>query len=322
MAGKGDLELISAEMLAQQGAMHGVDPLDIAELRQNAQLRRLPPGAALLQRGEPNANMYVVLAGVLRVDLDQGDEEPIARVRPPGTVGELSLLARSTATAWVTAEEETELLVVDEATFSWLVGRSHAFALNLLVTLAQRLQSSNSVALSNLFLRRHFERAALHDALTGLNNRRWLDETLPRLMQRHRFAGQTMCVAVMDIDHFKRINDRFGHPAGDAVLAAIADTVRKNLRPTDMFARIGGEEFVLIFPQTALAGAVIAAERLRTAVASQALSHQGNALPQTTASFGIAELATEGDCNSLLQRADTALYRAKELGRNQTQVAG
>jgi diguanylate cyclase (GGDEF)-like protein len=221
----------------------------------------------------------------------------------------------------VTAEERCDLLVVDEATFSWLVGRSHAFALNLLVTLAQRLQSSNSAALSNLFLRRHFERAALHDALTGLNNRRWLDETLPRLIQRHHFAQQALCVAVMDIDHFKKINDRFGHPAGDAVLSSVADAVRKNLRPTDLFARFGGEEFVLIFPQTRIAGALVAAERLRAAVANQALSHDGKELPPATASFGLSELRAGEDAASLLQRADEALYRAKQGGRNQVQSA-
>ena len=307
------------DLLLQDGALQGVDQVDIAELRQRSQPRRVQPGEVLLRRGEANTHMYVLLEGVLRVDLDQPEGEPIGRVYPGATVGELSLLAHSTATASVTAETSVELLAVDENTFYWLVARSHAFALNLLVTLAQRLQSSNSAAVGQLSLRRHFERVALHDALTGLHNRRWLDDTLPRLVQRHRYAKQPFSAAVMDLDHFKRVNDGFGHAAGDYVLVAIAETARLNLRPTDLIARVGGEEFVLLFPQTGLAGAVRAAERLREAVAACALCHQGVALPPASASFGVAELSATEDYRALLERADRAVYRAKTNGRNQTQ---
>lgn len=302
------------------GALDGVDPVDIAALHQRSQPRRLQPGEVLLRRGESNTHMYVLLAGVLRVDLDQPEGEPIAHVQPGATVGELSLLAHSTATASVTAESACELLAIDESAFYWLVARSHAFALNLLVTLAQRLQSSNSAAVGQLSLRRHFERVALHDALTGVHNRRWLDDTLPRLLQRHRFAGQPFSLAVMDLDHFKRINDQHGHAAGDHVLIRVADTARINLRPTDLIARVGGEEFVLLFPQTALPGGVRAAERLREAIAACALDFQGQALPRASASFGVAELRADEDTAQLLERADRAVYRAKTNGRNQTQT--
>jgi diguanylate cyclase (GGDEF)-like protein len=297
------------DLLLQDGALQGVDAVDIAELRQRSQRRALAPGEVLLRRGESNAHMYVLLEGVLRVDLEQPEGEPIGRVQPGATVGELSLLAHSTATASVTAETPAVLFAVDEDTFYWLVGRSHAFALNLLVTLAQRLQSSNSAAVGQLSLRRHFERVALHDALTGLHNRRWLDDTLPRLAQRHHHAKQPLCVAVMDLDHFKRVNDRFGHAAGDHVLIAIAETARTKLRPTDLIARVGGEEFVLIFPHTALAGAARAAERLREAVAACPLNHQDVALPPASASFGVAQLVAGEDVKSLLERADRAVYR-------------
>jgi diguanylate cyclase (GGDEF)-like protein len=314
-----DRASVISELLLE-GALQGVDAVDIAELRQRSQRRTLAPGEVLLQRGEANAHMYVLLDGVLRVDLEQAEGEPIGRVHPGATVGELSLLAHSSATASVTAETQAELFAVDESTFYWLIGRSHAFALNLLATLAQRLQSSNSAAVGQASLRRHFERVALHDALTGLHNRRWLDDTLPRLVQRHRYARQPLCVAVMDLDHFKRINDRFGHAAGDHVLVAIAETARTKLRPTDLIARVGGEEFVLVFPQTALPGAVRAAERLREAVAARALCADGVSLPPASASFGVAELTGDEDVKSLLERADRAVYRAKASGRNQVQA--
>ena len=303
----------------QGGTLRGVDPVDIDALRERSQPRTLAPGEVLLRRGESNTHMYVLLSGVLRVDLDHPEGEPIARVQAGATVGELSLLAHSTATASVTAESACELLAVDESTFYWLVVRSHAFALSLLVTLAQRLQSSNSAAVGQLSLRRHFERVALHDALTGVHNRRWLDDHLSRLLQRHRYAGQPFSVAIMDLDHFKRINDRYGHAAGDHVLVSVAELAQVNLRPTDRIARVGGEEFVLLFPHTVLAGAVRAAERLREAINTCPLVFQERALPCASASFGVAELRADEDAAQLLERADRAVYRAKSNGRNRTE---
>jgi diguanylate cyclase (GGDEF)-like protein len=189
----------------------------------------------------------------------------------------------------------------------------------LLVRLAKRLRSNNEAVQENIALRLQFEQAALSDPLTGFRNRRWLDQTLSRIVQRHLHAAEPLCIAMMDIDHFKQINDNYGHAAGDDVLLQIGRLVRDNLRPADSAARIGGEEFVLILPHTLLPGAISAVERLREAIAGAAFKHHGRKLPQVTVSLGLVELERGETPGQLLARADVALYAAKQAGRNRTE---
>jgi diguanylate cyclase (GGDEF)-like protein len=163
-----------------------------------------------------------------------------------------------------------------------------------------------------------YERAAMFDGLTGIHNRRWLDETLHRLELRYRKSpGQTLCVSLIDIDHFKQFNDTYGHDAGDHVLTVVASSLAENLRPTDLVARFGGEEFVIIFPDTKLADAHIAADRVRLAVAAKTLTMpNGSDLPNVTISMGVAQLEEGQTVTELLKIADSAMYRAKHAGRN------
>src|SRR5258708_18303991 len=220
----------------------------------------------------------MVMSGRLRVELD-GAGSPLAYINQGETVGELWVLAGSAATATVVAEEPTQLLVLNEETFWWLAESSHGFSVGLLVRLAKRLRSNNEAVQENIALRLQFEQAALSDPLTGFRNRRWLDQTLSRIVQRHLHAAEPLCLAMMDIDHFKRVNDSFGHAAGDDVLLQIGRLVRANLRPEDSAARIGGEGFVLILPHTLLPGAISAVERLREAIAAAPLQPHGPNLP-------------------------------------------
>jgi len=305
------------ELQALQGT--GDEILDALVLR--GRLLQLEGGQQLLQRGEQNLRVYIVISGRLRVELDGGGP-PLAYINQGETVGELSLLAVSAATATVVAEEPAQLLVLNEETFWWLAESSHEFSVGLLVRLAKRLRSNNEAVQENIALRLQFEQAALSDPLTGFRNRRWLDQTLSRIVQRHLHASEPMCLAIMDIDHFKRVNDSFGHAAGDAVLVQVGRIVRGNLRPSDFAARIGGEEFALVFPETSMPGAITAAERLREAIAGAALKHHGRKLPQVTVSLGLAELERGATPGQLLARADVALYAAKESGRNRTEWPG
>ena len=304
-------------VLRELRALQGTGDEILEALGPRTRVLQLEPGQFLLRRGEPNSCIYVVISGRLRVELD-GGSSLLAQLGRGETVGELSLLTGSLTTATVAAEERTQLLVLDEETFWWMVSSSHEFCVGLLVRSAERMRSNTDAVQANIALRRHFEQAALSDALTGLHNRRWLDQMLPRIVQRHLHSSEPLCVAIMDIDHFKRVNDGFGHPAGDAVLTRVAQLVRDNLRPTDFAARMGGEEFALIFCQTPRPGAVRAAERLREAIACAPFDYKGHGLPQVTVSLGVAELERTADPGQLLARADEMLYRAKEAGRNRT----
>lgn len=171
--------------------------------------------------------------------------------------------------------------------------------------------------------RRHAsELAALArtDPLTGLPNRRAFDERLADALAHAARDGQTLTLAICDLDDFKHINDRFGHPVGDAVLQATADLLRSALRASDLVARYGGEEFVAAFPATSPAGAHQACEQFRAALAA----HDWHALqPElaVTVSIGIAAITDTGaDRTALLREADRRLYDAKRLGKNRVQV--
>ena len=163
--------------------------------------------------------------------------------------------------------------------------------------------------------------SARTDALTGLSNRRHFDEELARVLadaSRHR---DETALVIADVDHFKRVNDSYGHEAGDEVLRHVTRLLRERVRPADLCARFGGEEIVILCPRTGLEGARLLAERLREAVAASPLRHGGLDIT-VTASFGVASHPRSvADSDGLLGAADEALYEAKRDGRNRVKVA-
>lgn len=161
---------------------------------------------------------------------------------------------------------------------------------------------------------------ATHDELTGVYNRRYLLEMLGHEKNRTDRGGAGFCVCILDLDHFKRINDSYGHPVGDEVLKTFADVVQPLLRSTDFFARYGGEEFLLFLPQTSLEMAQHCIVRIQEALAT---AHYPG-LPEgvrITASIGVAQYYLQESVATLIERADKALYRAKQNGRNRVEMA-
>ncbi len=163
---------------------------------------------------------------------------------------------------------------------------------------------------------------ALHDPLTGLSNRRELFAQLAHELARGRRSGQSLTLCVMDLDHFKRINDSHGHGVGDQVLVQVSEILRACLRETDLIGRIGGEEFVLALPETGAAGAATVLERCRETIASSPVPLESGDFLTVTASFGAVLWLPGHPANhaltdtQLLSRADEALYLAKGAGRN------
>ena len=160
--------------------------------------------------------------------------------------------------------------------------------------------------------------AAITDALTGLHNRRYMETHLNGLVEQAASRGKPIAVLVLDIDFFKAINDTHGHDAGDDVLREFALRIRKSIRNIDLACRYGGEEFVIVMPETDMGVATMVAERLRRAVAGESFPvQQGMKLLNVTLSIGLATLSDAGgDAAAILKRADQALYRAKRDGRN------
>src|SRR5262249_41028019 len=156
------------------------------------------------------------------------------------------------------------------------------------------------------------------DPLTGLNNRRYLAHHLTRQIARSKETRKPLSVLMVDVDHFKRINDTHGHQAGDEVLKGLSERLRFNIRGIDLACRYGGEEFVIVMPEAEMATAEKVAERLRESIAERPFELGGTrGTLAVTASIGVAALEP-GDVNAegLLDRADKALYAAKAAGRN------
>src|SRR5437899_1466078 len=158
---------------------------------------------------------------------------------------------------------------------------------------------------------------AITDALTGLYNRRYMETHVGTLVEQAAARGKPLTVLVLDIDYFKSINDGHGHDAGDDVLREFAVRIRKSIRGIDLACRHGGEEFVVVMPETDLAVATMVAERLRRRIASEPFQIDGGVRAiEVTISIGIAALSAAESAASVLKRADQALYRAKRDGRN------
>ena len=186
----------------------------------------------------------------------------------------------------------------------------------LALTVAEDL----ALALANLRLRETLRSQAIRDALTGLFNRRYLEETLEREITRVKRQGISLGVIMMDLDHFKLYNDTFGHSAGDELLSALGILLKSQIRGEDIACRYGGEEFLVILPGASVSTALERAEILRQAVKEMHLLHPG--LKPTTLSLGVAVYPDHGDTGlELIRAADAALYRAKQAGRDQVMAA-
>jgi diguanylate cyclase (GGDEF)-like protein/PAS domain S-box-containing protein len=165
-------------------------------------------------------------------------------------------------------------------------------------------------------MERELKRLATTDPLTDLYNRLRFEQLLDEELERVRRYQRDLALIMFDVDHFKAVNDRFGHDTGDRILQGLAGVVREHLRTPDVFARWGGEEFMILAPETGARGACDLAERLRTAIAATDFSEVGT----VTASFGVTLRAPEDTIKQLIKRVDQALYRAKEHGRNRVEA--
>ncbi len=163
-----------------------------------------------------------------------------------------------------------------------------------------------------------YMRAARSDSLTGIANHGALLESAQRIFERCRKDAMPFSLIMFDLDHFKAVNDRHGHRVGDNVLRSFVDTVRGLLRPTDLFGRYGGEEFVVVLPGTTIATAFVIAERVRHAFAESSRFVNGQPL-NATVSAGVAEAVSGMAFEDVIDAADQATYRAKANGRNRVE---
>jgi diguanylate cyclase (GGDEF)-like protein len=296
----------------------GIDGDGIADLLPQCGRIDIKAGEVLLSPQRENHCVYIVLSGRLTVHLGSLDAPKIADLGPGQCAGEMSLIEDKDPSAFVIATENSHLMVISHTLLWRLVDRSHTFCKNLLVVLSERVRSDNEYIASSLGVLRQAERNAHTDALTGLGNRHWMRTMFEREVVRTMHANRALCLMMIDVDNFKLFNDRYGHIAGDRVLVAVAEALREYLRPTDLVARFGGDEFAVLLPDLQLKQARQTAERIRQQVAG--LSPPSLAMA-VTVSIGLASRTGDDDVATLVQRADEAMYVAKQGGRNRVAVA-
>jgi len=310
--GLGDSDF-TRSLLESIGLFRGVDPDTIADLLPRCGRIDVAEGDVLLSPDRTNHCVYIVLSGRLSVHLGSLHAPKIADLAAGACAGEMSLIEDKDPSAFVVAVEDSHLMVISHHLLWQLVDRSHAFSKNLLVVLSERVRSDNEFIASSLGVLRQAQQNALTDGLTGLGNRHWMKDMFEREVTRARTSGQSLCLMMIDIDHFKTFNDQYGHIAGDRVLLAVSEALRGYLRPTDLIARFGGDEFAVLLPGIALDQAQQTAERLRQHVAGLSPSSLSSAI---TISIGVSANRPDDDVATLVTRADSAMYDAKDLGRN------
>jgi diguanylate cyclase (GGDEF)-like protein len=309
------LEPIS-DLLLFEGAEVGTVTAALAR----SQVLAAKPGEVVITANSPNVTVYVLLRGTLRVDVTSG-EGGTTHIARGECVGELSVIDGTLTSATVTAVDECELLALQGPLVLELADFSHAVARNLLRLLSRRLRGTNVMLREEAEQSDRLRLRATTDALTGLFSRGWLDHMIERLASRAEKGGESFAVVIMDVDHFKAFNDRWGQVVGDRVLQRVADALRAGLRPTDLAARYGGEEFIAILNGLdRLENAVKIAQRVHAAVGRISLAAEvGSGAAPVTASLGVAVRAKGEDPKVLVGRADEALHRAKQAGGNRVE---
>ncbi len=299
-------------------------------IRLLGQLRQLTRDNPLQQRNlavvERRQTAYLAALDYLIALHDAGrTAEATAAVR--SGVGRQHITDFLAALQGIKMEEERLLVLRREASlgadtqaqiYSWTLA---AFGALILALLTAALIGATRAHWLTLQLTSELERMATTDVLTGLPNRRRLMTEMETEIARAQRSGRPLSLALLDIDHFKAINDKYGHSAGDAALREVAELLRAVTRRGDLLGRFGGEEFVVLMPETALDQAELGAERLRQAIEARIMRFPDSGTGRVTISTGVALLAGDEGCDQLVSRADGALYEAKAGGRNLVRLA-
>jgi len=310
-------ESVDDAQLRQFKIFNAVDFNCIRPLLNRCRKECLDSGAVLLRPELGNDSMYLLLSGRVSISLESLDSAPLLELGPGECLGEMSVFDGRKPSAYVSVIEPSEILVLDSHILWQMIDSSHSLCRNLLRFLSDRLRSGNDLMTITRCKEKEQQHAANSDALTGLNNRRWLQEYIASLDDRSLSDIMPLAVLMVDVDRFKLYNDHYGHQSGDLVLQMVARTIRQSLRPSDSVARFGGEEFIVFLPFTPVKQAEVVAERLRSAVERcQIAPDHAQSLPSVTVSLGISTVNSSETVDAAIERADQALYLAKKGGRN------
>jgi diguanylate cyclase (GGDEF)-like protein len=268
-------------------------------------------------------HLYIVLSGALTVGSDDQaslQDGSASKILPGESVGELAVLDEVADALCVRTLEDSELLQIDSERFWAIIDQSHGVARNMLRMLSFRIRAANAQLRRKQKVGEFYRQLSMNDALTGLYNRAWLNSSLPNMISQSHEQHVPLSIIMIDLDHFKKFNDEYGHLQGDHALRIAAEVLLAALRPSDFASRYGGEEMMVILPHTRETPAVMVAQRLCARMQEAVVFDDGRALPHLTASFGVASLLPGQTDLELIGHADAALYRAKQHGRNRVSL--
>lgn len=300
------------EFLSKVKMFEGLSNDELESLRECFVVLDLAPGKKLFKQGQAGQNLYIVRKGCVDIELlaNQGRSVKITSLKKGECFGELSALDGIPRSATAVAAEKTTLLEFPKDRFMAAMEDYPVIAKNLLMMLSSHVRTTNNWVIT-------FEGQANVDKLTGLYNRRWFDKMLEQEYERSNRSDNPLTILLVDVDHFKSINDRYGHLTGDQVLMQLSRVLYRGVRTMDLLARMGGEEFAVILPETTQQGAADVAERIRDLVEKNIFFDlDGERMDRVTISIGIAEKKLLETPNDLIAKGDRALYLAKSSGRN------
>ena len=293
-------------------------------------VRELDEGDVLFREGDPGGELFVVEAGsvAILVQLADGSELEIVELSRGNFFGEMSVFEKEPRSATCQAKTQCRLLSLHEQDLHRLIqavpGRAGKIMRRMLSVTRQRLEDTGEFLSDMVEWGESARKRAITDELTGLHNRRYLDEAFQEQFHRAKESGEPFAVVMVDLDRFREINESYSHETGDRVIVAASEVFRVHLRDGDIAARYGGDEFTFIMPATNAETAMKIGENIRRDVRKlDLLKKYTGPVQGVTTSQGIACFPVHGsDPETLRSAADAALYRAKEQGRDGVVLAG
>ncbi len=303
--------------LAETRLLKDVPTAVIERIHAQARPIALTSGEVLLSPECENDYIYLLLSGSLSVHFDTTDEIDERVLEKGCSVGEMSILDNALPSAYVVVREPAEVFPIHRDLFHQLISECNPFVCNLLKILTQWIKASTECIVRDRSRIGELTNHATTDVLTGLYNRRWLNNAFTRFLVQANETGYPLCVLLIDVDHFKQYNDTFGHLAGDQALIVIGNCLKTTMRSCDFATRFGGEEFLILLPNTTKEEAVKVAERIRHDIENKVVDClDGTFLPSVTISIGLVTNTPDSTPKSLIDSADAMLYQAKQDGRN------
>ena len=324
--------LVSPQLFADSPLFKGLDEGELKLVAGSLTKRTVKQGGTLYKEGDDGEEMYILVSGSAEawVQSSEGKPHQVFEVKPGGFFGEMSIISGESRPTSLTAAADLELLVLKRDNFHRIVFEHAEVGIKILKAMIG-VQSSwleqSSRQLGDLMRWGEVaQQRVICDELTGLYNRNFLQQTATDHFKGDAVHLRPLSLLMLDLDKIHVINDRYGTKAGDLVFIATGQELRSVTRPSDICARLSGDEFAVLLPDTNAEGASIVAERIRSALEQRKIPIPSEGTSKTdisvSTSIGIASAPLHADSwTSLYRTADTALLRSKNLGRNRVEVA-